>query len=229
MGKHYSPTQIHHHLNCVKETSISQYCGANQVHEATFHSWKRKYGGMSLLQIESQLYLEQENRALKKELKSAKKMLLAAKRWFKEVFTYERRREIAKSQVIDSRMNKNDACELFSIETSANFSYQTTKHKSEKQVLLAMLEHIKQEERFSLETLYADFKEKLPDQFNKKAINLLYANINAKQFKKLSLEQRAVHISRFEKYVQQDKVLLSFANLGINLSQLLVLLENPPD
>lgn len=229
MSKHFSPTQIHHHLNCVKETSISQYCGANQVHEATFHSWKRKYGGMSLLQIESQFYLEQENRALKKELNSAKKMLVAAKKWFKEVFTYERRREIAKSHVIDSRMNKNDACELFTIETSANFSYQTTKHKSEKQLLLVILEHIKQEECFSLETLYAEVKEKLPDQFNKKAINLLYANINAKQFKKLSLEQRAVHISRFEKYVQQDKVLLSFANLGINLSQLLVLLENPPD
>lgn len=229
MGKHYSPTQIHHHLNCVKETSVSQYCGANQVREATFHSWKRKYGGMSLLQIESLCALEQENRTLKKELKSSRKMLEASKRWFKEVFTAERRREIVKSQVIDSRMNRNDACELFSIDPAANISYQTTKHKSEKQLLLTMLNHIKHEEFFNLETIYSAVKEELPDQFNKKAINLLYANIDAKQFKKLSFEQRTVHIKRFEKYVQQDRILLSFANLGINLSQLLAIIENPPD
>ncbi|MBD0411054.1 MULTISPECIES: transposase [Pseudoalteromonas] len=229
MGKHYSPTQIHHHLNCVKDTSISQYCGANQVPEATFHSWKRKYGGMNLLQIESFIALEQENRALKKELKSSRKMLEASKRWFKEVFTTERRREIVKSHIIDSRMNRNDACELFSIETTTNLSYQTTKHKSEKQLLLIMLNHIKHEEFFNLETIYAAVKEELTDQFNKKAINLLYANIDAKKFKKWSIEQRVVHISRFEKYVQQDRILLSFANLGINLSQLLAIIENPLD
>ncbi|MDP2487680.1 transposase [Pseudoalteromonas marina] len=229
MSKHYSPKQIHHHLNCVKETSISQYCWVNQVREATFYSWKRKYGGMNLLQIESLIALEQENRALKKELKSSRKKVKASKRWFKEVFTTERRREIVKSHIIDSRMNRNDACELFSIETTTNLSYQTTKHKSEKQLLLAMLDHIKHEEFFNLETIYAAVKEKLADQFNKKAINLLYANIDAKRFKKWSIEQRVVHISRFEKYVQQDRILLSFASLGINLSQLLAIIENPPD
>lgn len=47
---------------------ISQVCREHNVSEATFYSWRKKYGGMEVSQAKRLKALEQENNELKKML-----------------------------------------------------------------------------------------------------------------------------------------------------------------
>jgi len=49
-----------------KDQTVSQIIGEQGISEATFHSWKSKYGGMQVSDVKRIKELEEENRRLKK-------------------------------------------------------------------------------------------------------------------------------------------------------------------
>ena len=45
--------------------TVAQICREHSISEPTFYSWKSKYGGMSVSELQRLKHLEQENRRLK--------------------------------------------------------------------------------------------------------------------------------------------------------------------
>lgn len=73
MGKGYSPEQIVRKLRDAEAklaagNSVSEAARALGISEATFHRWRKKYGGMSSSEAKRLKELEKENARLKKLL-----------------------------------------------------------------------------------------------------------------------------------------------------------------
>jgi len=87
MKKRFSEDQI---LRILQEAdqadTIEELCRKNNISKTTFYAWKKKYRGMSSIEIKKLKFLEKENKQLKKivaELTLAKEAMKDAlsKKW----------------------------------------------------------------------------------------------------------------------------------------------------
>jgi len=70
-----------------KVTSVSQVCRKYEIVSSTYYTWLRKYSGLSTNDAKKLLFLEQENRELKKIL-AEKELELHALREFTKKNTF---------------------------------------------------------------------------------------------------------------------------------------------
>jgi len=68
MKKRFSEEQI---INILRKTEAGELCRKRAISDATFYTWRKKYGGMAVPEVKRLKSLEEENARLKKLLAEA--------------------------------------------------------------------------------------------------------------------------------------------------------------